>query len=190
MALGRNQNAETFANLGRTFETPLPEADTLDELLDKIMSRIAPYSKSIREEGFYLEKPWLEVNDSDDFFETVLHFYNEGGEYLKSVDGEVDAGSWRLMESSGKFLLEMDGTATLYDPAFLNENFFILRRHGNPRITGSRKYFMMVLEKRGRNLEWRDSVEFLFNNYRSGSTSLLVTIAISVIVVLIILLLS
>ena len=176
--------------LARTFEIEMPFANTQTEYLDQIIPIVRPWGEDLREDEYYENRPWLEVSDSDTFHDTILHFFNSGGEYLRSVEGNVGTGSWRYMEEANKLLLEYKGSAELYDLAFLNSTFFILRKHGNAHRRGQKKYFMMIFEPIGRNLEWRDSMELLFNNYRSNNSWFLYLTIIVVLVVAIVSLLS
>lgn len=173
--------------IARTFEVEMPHARNMTEYLDKIIPMVRRWGEDLREGKFYEDKPWLEVSDSETFYDTVLHFFNAGGEYLRSVNGNVGGGSWRYMESANKLLLEYKGKTELYDLAFLNSKFFILKKHGVHE--GNQKYFMMIYEPIGRRLEWRDALEELFNTYRSSNSlfltlTVIILLAISIVVLL------
>ena len=174
--------------LARTFELEMPFASTQTEYLDQIIPIVRPWGEDLYEADTYENRPWLEVSDNDNFHDIVLHFFNSGGEYLRSVEGNVGSGSWRFMEEANKLLLEYKGKTELYDLAFLNRTFFILKKHGNSHRRGDRKYFMMIFEPVGRNLEWRDSMELLFNNYRTNNSwfqySIIVVLVVIIIIVL------
>ena len=120
-----------------------------------------------------MEKPWLEIRDDENFHEAVLHFFNEEGEYLVSVDGNVYNGTWQIVEKINKVILERPfGGAMqreLFDLAFMNSDFLILRKHGDQQSKGFSKYFVMGRENIVKNLEWRDTMEYLFNSYRNNS---------------------
>jgi len=173
--------------LARTFEVEMPFANNQTEYLDKIVPMVRQWSEDLREEEYYEDRPWLEVSDSETFHDTILHFFNSGGEYLRSVNGNVGGGSWRYMEAANKLLLEYKGKTELYDLAFMNGKFFILKKHGHH--SGGQKYFMMIYEPFGRRLEWRDALEELFNTYRSSSNlfvtlTIIILIAVAIVVVL------
>lgn len=157
--------------LARSLEVELPYAESLDEYLDTVIPTVRPWGEDLYEEENYTDIPWLELRDDDSFHETVLHFFNDSGEYLVSTNGNVDGGSWRFLEKSNKLLLEMGGQAELYELAFLNRNFFILAKHGDQRRLGAPKYFVMINERYGRNLEWREAMELLYNTYRSNNNA-------------------
>ncbi len=160
----------------RSFSLELPPADSLDDYLDNILPMVRPWSEDIyefEEKGYYRIR-WLEVKDDDHSHEALLHLFREGNEYLFSIDGDIlFRGRWEALNDTNGFILDKlvnnsVAQSELYDLAFLNHDFFILRKHGDQRRKGNRKYFVMARENIARNLEWRDSVEYLFNTYRSN----------------------
>lgn len=162
--------------VSRSFSVELPARETLDQYLDLILPEVRPWGEDLNEKEHYVStggKPWLEIRDDEGFHEAVLHFFNEGGEYLQSVEGNVSRGRWRLLDGSNKIILEMSNRSELYELAFLSSAFFILKKHGNKNSGGGkpgkgrRKYFVMGFEPYMIGLEWRDYIELLFNTYRS-----------------------
>ena len=185
-------------NIEETFEINLPERDTLDSYLDTILPDIRPLGEGLRETAFYVApggKPWLEIRDDPGFQEVVLHFFNDGGEYLVSVDGNVSKGKWRLLDGTNKMIIEQGGSergpgkSELFELAFLNARFFILRKHGNPQRQG-RKYFFMGFEPVVRRLKWKDCVDLLYNEYRSQWGAFQYVLIIAIIIVAIVALFS
>ena len=118
-----------------------------------------------------------------------MHFFNKEGEYLRSVNGNVTAGSWRLMETSNKLLLEHEENE-LFDLAFSDKNFFVLKKHGDQARMGQPKYFVMVHEPLGRKLEWRDAMELMYNTYRSNNSFYFTLAAIVLVIIAIVLIYS
>jgi hypothetical protein len=175
---------EAIAN---TFHTPLPEANDLDKYLEEILPNVENYSENLDEEHLYLEQPWLEFRDDDYFHEAILHFFNPNEEYLYSINGEVSFGYWRKMNHAKKILIAQ-GEGKLYELAFLDANFFILKKHGENSPLGKSSYLFLVREDIGEKLDWKDAIELLHRSYRSGGSSLTgVIIIILVILALIIL---
>lgn len=172
--------------IGRTFELEMPFASNQKEYLDAIIPQVRPWSQDLWEEDSYENHPWLEVSDEDDFHKTILHFFNSGGEYLRSIEGNVKGGSWRFLEEANKLMIEYGGKTELYELSFLTpKRFFILRKHGNPEKFNQRKYLMMIYEPIGRSLEWRDAMELLYNTYRNNNSwfrYLLVSIVLIIII--------
>lgn len=76
-------------NIARVFEVELPRSDSLDTYIDDyILPKVRPFSEDLREEEFFLNTPWLEFQDDENFHEAVLHFFHEGGSYLRCIDGD------------------------------------------------------------------------------------------------------
>lgn len=155
--------------IGQTFRKDLPSADALDGYLDAILPKARPWSEDLSEKK-YLGKPWLEKRDEDDFHQVVLHFFNNDDEYIKSVNGDIAVGKWRFLEKTNKLIIFPDGDddGELYDLAFQDNEFFVLAKHGDQKKLGHRKYFFMVIESRGKKLEWREAVELLFKKTQSN----------------------
>ena len=200
----------------RSLNVELPHRESLDEYLDIIIPAVRKWGEDLGETKYYSQeggKPWLEVRDEDNFHNTIVHFFNElqqggnpaSGEYLRSTDGNVIKGRWRLLEGTNKMIIEMGGggggggdkgggggggggQSELYELAYLDSYFFILKKHGEQR--GRRKYFAMGFEPFIKGLEWRDYAEALFNTYRSKHRTYQITMAIVVILVILVLALS
>jgi hypothetical protein len=173
--------------ISNTFQTPLPEANDLDKYLEEMLLHLENYSENLDEEDLYLEHPWLEFRDDDYFHESILHFFNPEEEYLNSVNGEVSFGYWRKMNQAKKLLIE-NGEGKLYELAFLDANFFILKKHGDNSPLGKSKYLFLVKEEVSKKLEWRDAIELLHRSYRNGNGNLsyviFIILAILVLIIL------
>ncbi len=170
----------------------MPEAQSIDDYLEeKILPKVRPWSEDLREERFYLRKSWLEFRDDVNFHKTVLHFFNEGGEYLKSEDGEISAGRWRYLPDSNKFMIleEKSQEGELFDLAFLDDDFFILRKHGDQRRLGKRAYFLMIHEPLGKKTDWREAMELLYDKAgRSIGFYVILIIALLLVIAILVLL--
>lgn len=167
----------------------MPQAASLDGYLDKIIPVVRPWSEDLREQQFYVGRHWIEVRDDEKFHELVLHIFNEGDEYLKSIDGDIEAGSWRVL--GNKLVFGIGGAEEVFELAFMDPEFFILKKHSSPKKIAlmEQRYFVLVNEPIARKLEWRDIVELLFNKYRDNSSSYIyISIAVVLLVVLILIL--
>ena len=176
-------------NISRNFELPLPDGATMDQQLDQIIPKIRPWGEDLYEQEYYLDTRWLEIRDDEQFHESVLHIFREENEYLISIDGNITLGIWKILSKSNTFIIEKTVgdaiiTSELYDLAFLNRDFFILRKHGNQLRKGGKKYFVLAREGSVRGLEWRDVMELLYNQYRNNSTWIVALIALIVAVLL------
>ena len=173
--------------VSRSFEVELPQANTLDQYLDFIIPQIYQWGEDLGETKHYVApggKPWLEFRDSENFHEAVLHFFNEGGEYLQVVNGNISKGRWKLLGDTNKLIIEQGNRSELFILGFLSETFFILKKHGRGT------YLVMGYEPRVAGLEWRDYVESLFNTYRENESNTKTTLIVIIVIVAIIVLFS
>ncbi|MBR9922196.1 MAG: hypothetical protein GYB31_15260 [Bacteroidetes bacterium] len=148
------------------------------QYLDHIIPLVRPWGEDIDEMEYYSQdggKPWMEIREDENFHDIILHFFNDGGEYLKSVNGNITKGKWRILERSNKIIVETGGVSVkdkmnvseLYELAYLDGTFFILSKHGDHRKNPARKYLTLGDERMMSDLIWRDYVEALFNTYRN-----------------------
>jgi hypothetical protein len=158
-----------FDTVNRELELELPEFEHFDDHLDYVLGQIYKWSEDLYEEEYYVAKRWLEVREENNFYESVLHIFNPNGEYMISIDGNIQKGAWRFLAENNTFITEILGKNELYDLAFLNQDFFILMKHGDQHRKGQRKYFVMGREGVVAGLTWREVVEMLFNLYRDNS---------------------
>ncbi|MEM1219362.1 MAG: hypothetical protein AAGH79_10635 [Bacteroidota bacterium] len=183
--------------VARSLNVELPERSTMDDYLDLIIPEIRQWGEDLNETKFYVQKggkPWMEIRDEANFTSTILHFFNEGGEYLRSTNGDIIRGKWRLLENTNKMIIEAagggkdKGGSELYELAYLDNAFFILKKHGQQNR--KRRYFAMGYEYAVKGLEWKDYIELLFNTYRSKHSNYRSVIIIIMVVIVIIVLLS
>lgn len=178
--------------LGNAFKSDLPEYTSMNEYLDWLIPQIRPLGEDLYEEKHYVGRPWLEFQDNDFFHDTVLHFFNEGGEYLYSVNGNVSIGHWRVLDGTNKVLIdnkERSAEAELYDLAYMDRNFFVLKKHGGAQHGRGSSYFVMANEGISRKLEWRDLMELMYSQYRSNNQFYFVlSVGVLLVIALIILL--
>lgn len=183
----------------KSLNSEAPVAHSMDEMLDKIIPLIRPWSEDLRELSNYLGRHWIELQDDETFHELVMHIFNDEGEYLKSTDGELKLGRWRYMGNKLAFGPRVavtdddtdveEGAGQVFELAFLDKDFFILRRFGNPRKF-ERRYFVLVIEPIARKVEWREAMEFLYNKYRNNNSFYITITFIVLLIVMIVLLLS
>ena len=176
--------------IARALNVEMPHSDSMDGYLNQILPVVRPWGEDLREQNFYMEKAWMEMRDDVNFHEAVLHFFNDEGEYLRSIDGDVKKGSWRHLERSNKFLIELDDDVELFDLAFLDDQFFILDKHGDQQRLGKNKFTVFIFEPLAKKLEWRDAMEHLFNKYRNNNSSYVVLTLIVLVIIAIIFILS
>lgn len=149
---------------------PIVPDDRFHEELTSLVGDIHPFSEDLYEKEYFLEKKWLQVSDRD--FQTRLHIFRENGDYLESIDGNVFMGSWSILEDSNTIIFEKFGIGPnsekrLYELAFLNEDFFILKKHGN-RTGYENQFLLLGREAMVRNLGWEEVVDLIYTRYKNN----------------------
>jgi len=164
-----------FNDISRAFSPELPrDLGTMDQYLDFILPKVIPYGEDLREEHFWLNKRWKEIRDDEGFHEAILHIFGTGGEYLLSLDGNLVKGTWRKLGEENSLIIEVAGRSELFDLRFMNAEFIVLTKHGDQGRKGQRRYFCLIHERvsrgaNGRDLDWRNVMEKLFNVWRDNS---------------------
>lgn len=183
--------------IARSFEVALPERNSLHDYLTLLLYspdvNIRKWSEDLSEQEFYVVdggKPWLEIQDRDNSFASVLHFFNPNGEYLYVVEGNVNKGKWRLLDNTNKMIIDQGQRSEMFELAFLSDSFFILRKLGNVGVGRPPTYLVLGYERTVRGLEWRDYVELIFNTYRDQNKSFNNLIIVFIVIVVVVLLLS
>ena len=109
------------------------------------------------------------------------------------MKGDVSAGHWRIQDPPNKFLLEhkeRDSEAELFDLAYMDKDFFILKKHGDHVHSNRAKYFVLAHEPLAKGREWIELMELLYDTYRSNNQVYLFVTAIVLLSIVLILLLS
>lgn len=165
-------------DISRALSPDLPkDLGNMNAHLDFILPKVIPYGEDLRETHFWLEKRWKEVREEEGFHEAILHIFNPGGEYLLSIDGNLMKGSWRQLGQENSLIIDMGGQSELFDLRFLTAEFMILTKHGDQGRKGLRRFFLLAHEpvvrsRSGKDLDWRNVMEKLFNVWRENSLSI------------------
>ena len=155
------------------FELDLPKSlESLDDYVDFIVPKIQPWTEDLSNEDTYLNRRWLEIRDTDTYHEKVLHIFMPGGEYLISIDGDITKGTWKVLSGSNALILDYGGKSQLFDLEFLNDDFFILGKNGDQSRKGKAQYNVFADEElvELKNLDWRNTMEEMYNIYRNSSS--------------------
>ena len=154
-------------NVFRTINPPLPAFKTLDEGIDYLMDYVGIYSEDLSNREMYVGRRWIEVRDNVHFQESLLHIFEDGGTYIRILDGDISSGSWSL--GLGGFVYKYGGSNELYELVFLNEDFFILRKHGKKTGKKDPGYLVFVREGLAQNREWTHLLEHMYELYKGNS---------------------
>ena len=165
---------DSFArDISRALSPELPkDLGDMNAYLDFILPKVIPYGEDLRETHFWQNKRWREVRPDEGFHEALLHIFGSKGEYMLSIDGNLETGSWAQLGAENALILQMGVRKELFDLRFLNREFLILTKHGDQARKGLPRYFVLVHEPLARRLDWRNLMEKLFNIWRENSLSI------------------
>ena len=118
----------------------------------------------------------------------MLHIFNPDGEYLCSTDGDIECGEWRDLGANKLLFGPSNCDAEVFNLAFLDDDFFILKKHGNERKF-SHAYRVFIREPLAR-MEWNEAIEYLFDKYRNSNGFFITIVVILLLIIVVFLLLS
>lgn len=175
-----------IADFAATFspDLPPPRADNMDAYLDSILPYVRQWGEDLREKKFYTNKPWMEIRDDFNFHDTILHFFNDGGNYMIVTNGDIRNANWKYMESANKLILAAGKGQEMFELAFMNQSFFILTKHGYDPRSGRKKYRVFGFEPHVKKLEWRDAMLTMYSQYRTSPESNYVMLSVIVLIVI------
>ncbi len=157
-----------FSKIFGALNQDLPLFNNLDEGIDFLMNYLYRFSEDLWDTDFYTEIRWLEVRDDVNFQESILHVFKTNGQYLRILDGDISTGAWE--HELGGIVLDINGCHELYERTFLNEEFFVLKKHGDHSLKGMRsKYFFLTKEPLGNRYEWPQLLSILYGVYQSNT---------------------
>lgn len=165
----------------------LPDFNSLDEGVDYVMKYMHRYTEVLDEKELYLNTRWSEIRDDINLTENILHVFKDSGEYLRILDGDIHIGSWE--HNIGGIIIKFASKHELFESVFLNENFFILKKHGDQSLRGQRKYFFMAKEDIAAEKYWKELLELMFEVHK-GNVNYLFMVAVVVFVAIMIIYLS
>lgn len=176
--------------IAEPFNIRLPEQSTMDKTLDTILPAIVGSSNAITEEDYYVGRQWVELHDDLSKSAVELHIFQPGGRLFISTNGRIESASWNILDGTDKFIISGGARGgELYNLAFLDADFFILKHHGDRRVH-AKYYRVFVNERIGAKMEWNDALEMLFAKYRNTSSSFLFVTAFVVVVILLFIIFS
>lgn len=174
-------------NLFSSSNDDLPEFDNLAQGIGFLMRYLRPYSEGLSDYEFYLNRRWMEVRDEVEFQEAVLHVFKEQGEYWHIIDGDVAGGSWE--HDLRGIILQFAGQHELFELVFLNEDFFILKKHGNHDSKGYKSpYLFLASEGLARNAEWPELLNVMYDYYKDNSSYKTIVFFVLIVVIIVALL--
>lgn len=164
--------------IAEPFNLQLPEYATLEEMIDNVLPAVAQFSEPnlLPEDSPLYTINWVRMSDRPGATEVQLYTFQDymRGEIRVVIDGKVDAQAYEVEESGERIIIGQSvmRDSFLYELAFLDEDFLILRRHGNAANINER-YLFFCREALGTRLTWNEALERLVDKYRNSQFPLL-----------------
>ena len=172
---------QLFALLYELMGYRLPDYDTMDEYIDFFYPNIRHLGEDLVEMDYYMDRRWREIHE--DSSDMIIRIFKpsenpkaldtktgiSGARYIRSVNGEITEGVWAIIAKSNSFLIRR-GKASfeLFDLVFLDENFFILKKHRNQYTPIDKYKYVVLVNERLARRPWRFVMELLYNTHRKN----------------------
>ncbi len=184
--------------LSSIFNPDLEPTDDLDDSIEAILPKIQHLSAKLDDGFVFQDRPWQEIELLNNPAEVILHIFkagdkkleirasreDDGPDYLRSINGDIEKGSWSRLENSDNVVLKLGELFELYVLEFLNDDFMILRKHGKKQA-GQRRFLFLGNESTVRGLTWQQCVELLYGVHKFNPFIMIVSGILVLIIVLI-----
>ena len=157
--------------LAEPFNLKLPEYTSMHEMIEEIIPVVKQYSEPelADEDSPLYETSWVRMTDNPGDNVVQLHTFNRTGEISIANDGAMDSLSHKIVERKRIIIGQsLYRDSFLYELAFMDNDFLILKRHGND-ANFSNKYLFYCVEHIGTRLTWDEALEKLVAKYRNNA---------------------
>lgn len=161
--------------IAEPFNIKLPEFDSMEAQIDSFLPAVESYGypdfDGEGEEVLY-NTPWVLMSDEAGRNAIILWRFMPTGEIQVATDGEMSNSSFSISETDPNRMIvgsTMYNSSILYILGFLDHDFLILKRHGNPdNIPEGGKYLFLCRESIGTRLVWNEALDRLVAQYRNA----------------------
>ena len=166
----------------------LPEQESLDDYIEFILPKIYYLGRDLSDTTVYTDTPWLEIREDAEFHEHIVHIFkpfgspmeikakseDDGPDYIRFINGIGSKGKWQYIEEGNMLIIKHAAVTpfnqgmsefTSFHLKFLNSEFLILERSGRI-LKGEKKYMLMAREELAKFMEWRETIDLMYNPYR------------------------
>lgn len=158
--------------IAEPFNINLPEKETMEQTIDAYLPAVKKFSeKDLTDENSPLYKvDWIKMSDKPGMTTISMHtFIRASNEIRIANDGVMDGLVFRVLNSKRVIIGQsMHRDAFLYELAFLDNDFFILKQHGNEANFRKGKYLFFCREGIGDKLTWNQALEKMVDRYRNN----------------------
>ncbi|NJC26277.1 hypothetical protein [Neolewinella antarctica] len=157
--------------IAEPFNLKLPEYTSMHEMIEEILPAVRSFSEPelAAEDSPLYENNWVRMTDNPGDTIVQLHRFNRGGEIQIANDGAMDSLSHQIVSPKRIIIGQsLYRDSFLYELAFLDNDFLILKRHGN-EANFTNKYLFYAVEHIGSRLTWDEALEKIVAKYRDNS---------------------
>ena len=162
---------------GGVFPEPF---DSFEEGIEKVLPYIQSVSDELSDTEVYTEQRWVEVRDDIDFHESVLHVFKSDGSYMRIVEGNIELGSWSY-DVNG-FILKYQSIHEFYEPAFIDDHFFILKKHGTNTVN-KKRYMFFTTESNKEKYTWAELITVLYRDFYRQNHHIMIIVMVLLVIV-------
>ena len=159
--------------IAEPFNLHLPEYESMEAMIDGILPAVAQFGEpNVAEEDSPLYTVnWIKMTDRPGATAVEMYDFQDygRGEIRVVTDGVVSAMAYEVEESGKRIIVGQSimRDSFLYELAFIDTDFLILSKHGNPANMTNR-YLFFCREAIGTRLTWNEALERLVDKYRNS----------------------
>ncbi|MEO0731687.1 MAG: hypothetical protein AAFZ52_02550 [Bacteroidota bacterium] len=158
--------------IAQPFNLQLPEYETMEAMIDEVLPAVKGFSEPNLggDEPLLTKINWVKMTDKPGDTALRLYSFLPTGEISVAEDGKMSAMSYDVDTKNTKRIIIGQSRyrdSILYELAFLDNDFLILKRHGNSENL-KKKYLFFCSEPIGTRLTWEEALEKLVGKYRDN----------------------
>ncbi|MBC6992886.1 hypothetical protein QWY85_03715 [Neolewinella lacunae] len=171
--------------IAEPFNLKLPEYSSMEEMIEEVLPAVAKYSDPTLddEDAAIFKTDWVLMSDQVGNTAVSLHTFRPSGEIRIAIDGAIESRSFQVVKARRIIMgYSLSRDSVLYELAFMDSDFLILRRHGNA-ANHKQKYVFFCSEPIGTRLTWDEALERLVGKYRDNQMPWLLVLVVILVLV-------
>ncbi len=159
--------------IAEPFNLHLPEYESMEAMIDGILPAVAQFGGAgvAEEDSPLYTVNWIKMTDRPGATAVEMYDFQDygRGEIRVVTDGVVSAMAYEVEENGKRIIIGQSimRDSFLYELAFIDADFLILSKHGNPANITNR-YLFFCREAIGTRLTWNEALERLVDKYRNS----------------------
>lgn len=164
--------------IAEPFNLQLPEYESMEAMIDGVLPAVVKFSEPdlAAEDSPLYTVGWVRMTDRPGATAVELYDFQgyDRGEIRVTRDGAVDGLAYEVTQHGRRIIIGQSimRDSFLYELAFIDADFLILRRHGNA-ANMQHRYLFFCREAIGTRLTWDEALERMVDKYRNSQFPLL-----------------